>query len=73
MYTLFTKENCSYCKKAKDLLDFMGEDYITHDITEGTNRQIVNERAGYEIKTVPQIWHDDTHIGGFTELSKYIG
>lgn len=72
MYTVYTKENCGYCRRAKDLLEMIGEDFVTHDITVGDTRQLVNEKAGFEIKTVPQIWHGDRYVGGYTELSSYL-
>lgn len=68
MYTIYTKNSCGYCKRAKDLLDMLGEDYTEHNIEEGDGRQAMNERLGYEARTVPQIWNGSTHVGGYTEL-----
>lgn len=71
-YTIYTKSTCVYCKRAKDLLDLLGEDYQEFNIEQDDLRTVMNERLGYEARTVPQIWYGDTHIGGFTELSAYI-
>ncbi len=71
-YTVYSKQSCVFCKRAKDLLDLLGEDFTEIDITEGDNRTQLNERLGYEARTVPQIWHGDTYVGGFTELSTYV-
>lgn len=71
MYVVYSKQSCVFCKRAKDLLDILGEDYVEIDVTVGDNLQQLNERLGYAARTVPQIWHGDSHVGGFTELSAY--
>lgn len=70
-YTVYSKDSCPFCKRAKDLLDVLGEEYTVIDITEGDNRTQLNERLGYEARTVPQIWDGEKHVGGFTELVAY--
>lgn len=72
MYTLYTKENCPYCVMAKDLLDMIGEEFVTFDVTKDGNMDKVNAILGYNIKTVPQIFHDGKHVGGYTDLQKYL-
>ena len=71
-YTIYTKNSCVFCKRAKDLLDILGEDYQEYNIEEGELRESMNTKLGYEARTVPQIWHGETHVGGFTELSGYV-
>jgi len=71
MYTIYGKAECGYCKRAKDLLDILGEDYEYLDIGNVEIHEAMNTRLGYEARTVPQIWENDTHIGGFTELSAH--
>lgn len=72
MYTIYTKSSCVFCKRAKELLDILGEDYIEVDVSDESHLQQLNSRLGYSARTVPQIWHENTHIGGFTELSTYV-
>lgn len=72
MYTIYSKSSCVYCKRAKDLLDLLGEDFTEVNIEEGENRALLNERLGYEARTVPQIWHESNFVGGYTELSSYV-
>lgn len=51
---------------AMDLLDQIGIDYDYHDIyQDAAAMQRVRELGA---KTVPQIWIDEVHIGGYTEL-----
>lgn len=59
---IITKENCPFCVEAKNLLAQMGVSY------EETKREEVTD---FPFKTVPQIWIDDKHIGGYSELSSY--
>ncbi|MNV75346.1 Glutaredoxin-1 [compost metagenome] len=71
MYTIYSKPNCGYCKRAKDLLDILGEDFVEFNIEDDALRSQLNERLGYEARTVPQIWDGDKFVGGYTELSAY--
>jgi len=72
MYTIYTKPSCGYCKRAKDLLDLLGEDYTEFNIESDEYRAEMNERLGYEARTVPQIFFETTHVGGYTELTSYV-
>lgn len=66
---IYGKQNCRYCQDAKSLCDFKRIDYDYHDIVEDEDRHNeMLERLGFQPKTVPQIWVDGRHIGGFTEL-----
>jgi len=71
MYTIYSKSDCPYCVRAKQLLDILGEEYIDIDVTQGNNKELLNEHLGYEARTVPQIWDNSTHVGGYTELVAY--
>lgn len=69
MYTIFTKENCTYCIMAKKLLDERGEQWVAFDVYQDDNLSKLTEKLGRQPKTVPQIWSpDNTYIGGFEEL-----
>lgn len=70
-YVIFTKDDCIYCKRAKELLDILGEEYEEINILEGDNRAKLNEKLGYEARTVPQIWHGGAYVGGYDTLVKY--
>lgn len=66
---LFSADYCPYCKRAKELLERKGAEFDYIDITNDQDMRIkVMERAGGQ-KTVPQIFIDDQHIGGFDDLS----
>ena len=71
MFKIYGKENCQFCTKAKLLLDMKSKEYEYVDITQNTTAYQMFADKGW--RTVPQIFEDDTHIGGFTELKAYIG
>ena len=67
--TLYTKDYCPYCTKAKSLLKRKGvtqfhEIDITHE--EALQKEMVEKSGGR--KTVPQIFINGQSIGGCDEL-----
>jgi glutaredoxin 3 len=64
---MYTTAVCPYCVNAKKLLAQKGVD--VEEIRVDQNPQLRNEmmqKSGQ--RTVPQIWIDDFHVGGFTDL-----
>ncbi|AHG00099.1 thioredoxin reductase [Halostagnicola larsenii XH-48] len=66
---IYTKENCPYCEKAKDLLDAKGVEYETYNVTGDEERfeEMVERAEGR--KTAPEVFIDDELIGGWDETS----
>jgi len=68
--TLFTREGCEYCARAKKLLHDAGirfeEMLLNRDYTEATLRSISGAA------TVPQVFINGEHIGGSKELDVYM-
>ncbi|NBO18802.1 MAG: glutaredoxin 3 [Proteobacteria bacterium] len=67
--TIYSKDYCPYCVKAKNLLKRKGrEDFneidITHD--EALQKEMIDKSGGR--RTVPQIFIGDTHVGGCDDL-----
>ena len=60
---------CPYCHQAKALLDRKGVDYEGIDLTHGTLEKIDEMRTRSGRTSVPQIFIDGQHIGGFDDLS----
>ncbi len=58
---------CPYCMRARALLEARGLDYeeIRVDLDPGRRLEMM-ERSGR--RTVPQIWINDHHVGGFDDL-----
>ena len=65
---VYPADNCPWCDRAKSLLRTRGIDFEEIDIATGAARAVEKiERSGR--RTVPQIFIEDDHIGGFDELS----
>lgn len=71
-YIIFTKPDCKFCKAAKALLHDRGMTYLEKDITDDLISAEMYRNAP-DAKTVPQIFLDNSHIGGFTELHSKLG
>ncbi len=68
MLTLYTKDYCPYCIKAKNLLDSLGATYEEIDIS--STPEIIMELAKKSgMRTVPQIFLDDECLGGFDSIN----
>lgn len=66
---IYTKAWCSYCARAKALLDEKGVAYEEYDITMGgPKREEMLGRANGGT-TVPQIFIDGAHVGGSDDLA----
>lgn len=74
---IFGREGCPYCVRAKDLATKLSEErddfkfrYI--DIQkEGISKADLEKTVGKPVETVPQIFLDQEHIGGFTDFEAY--
>jgi len=65
---VYTTSRCPYCVKAKALLDRKNVAYTEIDVsTDDEARNLMIKRAN-GIRTVPQIFIDDAHIGGCDDL-----
>lgn len=82
---IWTRDNCVFCTRAKALLsnrsisfeeriiDVYGRDdrVLTENQKWVTREELL--QAYPDAKTVPQIWLDGQHIGGYTELVQKLG
>ena len=67
---VYTSNNCSYCVRAKKLLKQKGLSYeeINIQIRTDQREEMISKSNGK--RTVPQIFINEVHIGGFQELNK---
>ena len=68
---VWSKDACPFCDQAKALLTQRGIAFEERRIGSGYTREQLLE-AVPTARTVPQIFLDDEHIGGFTELRKHL-
>ncbi|WP_232685832.1 glutaredoxin 3 [Halobacterium zhouii] len=64
---IYTKTDCPYCEKAKDLFDAKGVDYVTYNVTGDEERfEEMTERADGR-ETAPEVFVDDELVGGWDD------
>lgn len=69
MIVVYSKTVCPYCVQAKNLLDSKGIKYTEVNIeTNAAGRDYLIERG---LRSVPQVFHGELHIGGFDKLQTW--
>ena len=72
-FTIFGRQSCGYCHRAKELLERKQYDFNWVDIEkEGITKADLEKTVGKPVLTVPQIFHGEIHIGGYTELNEWV-
>ena len=75
-FIIYGKEGCSFCQKAKRLLEVKGLPFTYIDfVKQGMSKEELAQAVGLpSVSTVPQILEQDTktYIGGFNELVTYL-
>lgn len=67
---VYTKTICPYCTAAKNWLKSKNFVYEEINLDNDGERQKFYESVGNGVRTVPQIFVDEEHIGGYQELIK---
>lgn len=70
-YTIYGRPGCQPCKAAKDLLQSTGHEYTYVDVLALPKGELA-AFMDKGFKTVPQIFWEDTHIGGLDELKAHL-
>lgn len=68
--TIYSKPNCVFCDKAKYEIDARNLDYSELNVTVPEARAELLQ-AVPDAKTVPQIFFDNRHIGGYDDMIAY--
>ena len=70
MITIYTSNDCVFCKKAVQLCK--EESYIYRELPITTTVLIrIEYLLGFKPKTVPQIFVNEQYIGGYTKLKEW--
>ena len=69
--TIYSKNNCVFCNKAKHLVKSLGLTYTEKKMEEFDSPQAMLEDIGKQVRTMPQIKIDDKLIGGYNQLVEY--
>jgi glutaredoxin 3 len=70
--TIYTKDNCTFCVQAKTLMKIRGIEWeeLNMQKVPAMRDELMEkcEKINILPRTVPQIWIDDSYVGGFQEL-----
>ena len=66
---VWSKPACPFCVKAKNLLKNKGIEYEEKNIAEGHKIEDLLALVP-NARTMPQIWLDGKHLGGYKELEE---
>ena len=69
--TIYSKNNCVYCTKAKNLVKNLGLDYTEKRLEEFESVEKMLEDIGKQVRQMPQIKIDDELIGGYNQLVEH--
>jgi len=72
-YIIYGKNDCSWCEKAKKLLEEKGLPYEELKLGIDYERdELAAKLGGVERLTVPQIFHEGIHLGNYEALRNLI-
>ena len=66
--TIYINQTCGFCQAAKSLLEKKGIGYDEIDISSDLEVREAMMRKSNGMRTVPQIFLNNKHVGGFSEL-----
>jgi len=69
-FTVYTQLGCSFCTKAIELLKQHDQAVNVVDINQDPEARKNMVENGF--KTVPQVYHNSDHIGGYEALVQYM-
>ena len=69
--TIYTQDMCGYCTEAIKEFETRDWEYTSHNIKHPDNYDNLKTLLP-DVKTVPQIWIDDEHIGGYDQLMEWL-
>ncbi|MBN9343611.1 MAG: glutaredoxin 3 [Caedibacter sp. 38-128] len=67
---IYSTRVCPYCTLAKNLLTRKGLTFTEIDVSDPQDRLALIEKSGGR-KTVPQIFINNIHIGGYDDLASF--
>ena len=68
---IYSKQNCTFCNKAKHLVKSLGFEYTEKKMEEFDSPQAMLEDIGKQVRTMPQIKIDGKLIGGYNQLVEH--
>ena len=71
---IYSKDNCDYCTKIKNLAKFHGLNYEEKNLSSGYTKEEIQERVGEakKINVVPQVFIDNEYLGGYIDFVEFV-
>jgi glutaredoxin 3 len=66
---LYTSPFCGFCHAAKRLLARKGQSFVEIDVIDDEEKRAEMISRAFGLRTVPQIFIDGRHIGGYEEIA----
>ena len=70
-FVVYSKPNCSYCYKVKQVLELTGSNYVVYNLDEDFTREDFYNQFG-EGSTFPQVVCDNETIGGSVDTIQFL-
>ena len=70
-FIVYSKDNCPYCYKVKQVLELTGSDYQIQTLDEDFTRQDFYDKFG-QGSTFPQVVCNDKNLGGCVDTIKFL-
>ena len=70
-FSVYSKQNCPYCYKVKQVLEMTGSSFETQTLDEDFTREEFYAKFG-EGSTFPQVICDDKKLGGCVDTIKFL-
>lgn len=70
---IYSTTVCGYCQMAKTLMTKHKIEFEEFIVGQDITKEELVETLGKDVRSVPQILVDNNYVGGYTELSKFLG
>jgi len=68
---IYSKNNCHFCTKAKELLTKLGLEYTEKKMEDFSSVDAMLKDIGKKVKAMPQVKIDEQLVGGYNQLLEY--
>jgi glutaredoxin len=70
-FTVYSKENCPYCSKVKQVLELTGSKFVSYELDKDFTREEFYDKFG-QGSTFPQVLCDEQKLGGCVDTIKFL-
>jgi len=70
-FAVYSKQDCPYCYKVKQVLELTGSNFVVYNLGEDFTREEFYSEFG-EGSTFPQVICNDQKLGGCTDTIKFL-